>query len=158
MMNRTRFHFDMDSKTCPGCSATKPVGEYYKTQKSKDGLFGKCKACVRVAVRNNRNARIDYYREYDAARNKLPDRKSRCASAFAAAAEKYPERKWAAKTLSNAVRDKRVIPQPCWVCGEKAQGHHPDYSRPLDVVWLCVKHHRQAHALVRTMDDDSIAA
>lgn len=38
--------------------------------------------------------------------------------------------------------------QPCWVCGEKAIAHHPDYDRPLDVVWLCQPHHKQTHALV----------
>jgi len=31
---------------------------------------------------------------------------------------------------------------PCERCGnEKSQGHHPDYSKPLEVVWLCQSHH-----------------
>ena len=35
---------------------------------------------------------------------------------------------------------------PCWVCGaEKVVAHHADYSRPLDVVFLCLSHHRQLH-------------
>ena len=34
---------------------------------------------------------------------------------------------------------------PCEVCGEpKSESHHPDYSKPLDVVFLCKRHHRQA--------------
>ena len=34
----------------------------------------------------------------------------------------------------------------CEVCGaENAQAHHEDYSRPLDVRWLCELHHRQHH-------------
>ena len=33
--------------------------------------------------------------------------------------------------------------QPCEVCGEiKVQAHHPDYNRPLLIIWLCLKHHR----------------
>lgn len=63
-----------------------------------------------------------------------------------------PERNKARVALGNAVRDGRVIPWPvCAVpeCCGKPHGHHPDYSRPLDVVWLCDKHHKEAHALVK---------
>jgi hypothetical protein len=35
---------------------------------------------------------------------------------------------------------------PCAACGiEPAQAHHPDYSNPRLVVWLCEPHHRQHH-------------
>jgi len=34
----------------------------------------------------------------------------------------------------------------CIMCGlPNAQAHHPDYSKPLDIVWLCVKHHTDVH-------------
>ena len=39
-----------------------------------------------------------------------------------------------------------LTPQPCEVCGGKAEAHHPDYNRPGDVRWLCRKHHAQLHA------------
>ena len=36
--------------------------------------------------------------------------------------------------------------QPCEVCGnELSQAHHKDYSKPLDVTWLCAQHHKEAH-------------
>ena len=35
--------------------------------------------------------------------------------------------------------------QPCVKCGKKAQAHHPDYSKPLQVVWLCRPHHLELH-------------
>jgi hypothetical protein len=37
--------------------------------------------------------------------------------------------------------------KPCSVCGKKKaiEGHHEDYSRPLDVIWLCQKHHHELH-------------
>lgn len=33
---------------------------------------------------------------------------------------------------------------PCEVCGKLGQAHHKDYSRPLDITWLCHKHHCEA--------------
>jgi len=38
-------------------------------------------------------------------------------------------------------------PQPCAVCGcEKAVAHHEDYTKPLDVTWLCRTHHQLRHS------------
>jgi hypothetical protein len=39
----------------------------------------------------------------------------------------------------------KIVPQPCEQCGAPAQKHHDDYSRPLDVRWLCRKHHMELH-------------
>ena len=44
----------------------------------------------------------------------------------------------------------RSVPEqltlPCEVCGAtKAQAHHCNYSKPLDVRWLCPKHHAEWH-------------
>lgn len=35
---------------------------------------------------------------------------------------------------------------PCEICGAgKAQKHHPDYTKPLLVQWLCHRHHKLTH-------------
>ena len=48
--------------------------------------------------------------------------------------------------LNNAVRDGRIQRQPCRDCGSPdTHGHHHDYSRPLDVIWLCPEHHIAEH-------------
>lgn len=49
-------------------------------------------------------------------------------------------------TVQNAIRLGLLERQPCQVCGaEKSEAHHPDYDRPLEVQWLCRKHHKAAH-------------
>ena len=35
--------------------------------------------------------------------------------------------------------------KPCKICGAKAQMHHEDYAKPLEVTWLCREHHLELH-------------
>jgi hypothetical protein len=42
-------------------------------------------------------------------------------------------------------------PKKCSDCKEEKalQGHHPDYSKPLEVIWLCRKCHDSLHRIER---------
>jgi hypothetical protein len=60
-------------------------------------------------------------------------------------AGRNPEKRKAQWAVNNAIRDGRMVRQPCEVCGEKAQAHHDDYSKPFDVRWLCTTHHGEVH-------------
>lgn len=45
-----------------------------------------------------------------------------------------------------AIKYKRLVRLPCEVCGElKSQAHHEDYNAPLEVRFLCEKHHKELH-------------
>lgn len=47
------------------------------------------------------------------------------------------------------LRRGKLIPQPCKRCkAEKAEMHHPDYSQPLNVIWLCRPCHLYLHKVV----------
>lgn len=40
----------------------------------------------------------------------------------------------------------KIKRKPCEVCGSgKSQMHHDDYDKPVDVRWLCKKHHLDIH-------------
>lgn len=44
----------------------------------------------------------------------------------------------------------KFVRKPCERCGsENSQMHHPDYSKPLLVVWLCREHHLALHHVHR---------
>jgi hypothetical protein len=44
------------------------------------------------------------------------------------------------------VRSGKIVRHPCVICDEKkVEGHHWDYSKPLDVFWLCRAHHVAVH-------------
>jgi hypothetical protein len=45
-----------------------------------------------------------------------------------------------------AIRNGSITKDPCVICKEKkVQAHHQDYSKPLEIVWLCAKCHTKAH-------------
>ena len=52
---------------------------------------------------------------------------------------------------------KMVKPSNCQVCGIMAAlcGHHHDYTKPLDVIWVCYSCHKLIHN--GTIDKDKIS-
>ena len=61
-------------------------------------------------------------------------------------ARKYPEKTKARNKLNDTLQAGKMTRMACEVCGSPlSEAHHPDYSKPLDVIWLCKKHHVLAH-------------
>jgi 5-methylcytosine-specific restriction endonuclease McrA len=61
---------------------------------------------------------------------------------------KFPEKTRAVKHVWSAIRSGKLKrPESCSHCGEKAktEAHHHDYSKPLDVAFLCKKCHGIIH-------------
>lgn len=60
--------------------------------------------------------------------------------------KRHPEKNKARRKLQIAVSRGDIVRGNCVVCGERnTHGHHEDYSKPLDVVWLCPLHHAERH-------------
>jgi hypothetical protein len=61
----------------------------------------------------------------------------------------HPERRAAQRLVRKAVAIGEIVPaaecSDCHVALSKLQAHHPDYSMPLNVVWLCCVCHRRRH-------------
>jgi len=76
-----------------------------------------------------------YYREY---RRRHPEH-------GAAYRRRNAEKVQARSVLNEAVRSGKIVRLGCEVCGDRAEAHHTDYSKPLDVRWLCRAHHMEEH-------------
>lgn len=141
-------------KPCIACGVTKPLTEFYKHKQMADGHLNKCKNCVKVAVRANRRKRVNQYRKYDVERFKCKERRASAAACLKRQRERDPQKAKARNAVSNAVRDGRLKRLPCEVCGnEKSEAHHTDYSKPLDVRWLCRVHHMMEHGAYEELRD-----
>ena len=70
--------------------------------------------------------------------------------------DRNPEKRRAHNAVSNALRDGILRKSPCEVCGAaETTAHHEDYSRPLDVRWLCTKCHAEIHKAERIAKRDA---
>jgi len=50
------------------------------------------------------------------------------------------------RTVCQAIKNGELEREPCQVCGNpRTEGHHRDYTKPLDVNWLCRLHHKLVH-------------
>ena len=148
----------MAMKTCNRCSTEKPLEEFYALRRMADGRMGTCKDCHRAAVRVRylEKMKDEDWREGELYRHRVKSQKARAegrsankeiiAKSRKAWMERNREKKSAQNAVNNAVRDGRLERKPCEVCGDPdSQGHHEDYSKPLDVRWLCARHHADRH-------------
>lgn len=95
---------------------------------------GTCCDCLRKTVASNK------YRSEEAIRR----RKKSAATRRFANEDKYKAR----MAVGNAIRDGNLFkPDSCPRCDSSLniEAHHEDYSKPLDVAWLCQKCHQNVH-------------
>ncbi len=114
----------------------------------KDGYLNKCKPCAKEDATANRNKNIEKVREYDRQRGKLPHRLKLNTKVTKDMRNRLPHVYKAHNALNNAVRDGKIVkPLLCSVCNKekKLHGHHDDYSKPLDVEWMCSTCHKAFH-------------
>ena len=111
-------------KKCPKCQRDLPVSEFHKSVWRKDGLYSYCRDCNTIRMRLFRKTHRQLINENG--------RKSRI---------KYPERQRCRSKANYFIKGNELCSiKGCNRLGEK---HHPDYNNPLQIIWLCRRHHRQ---------------
>jgi len=146
-------------KTCSRCHEQKPRADFYRDKRASDGLNSHCKSCHVVATQaykaadpQRRKAQDDAWRaahvqRVRAARDTYDERNPDYRRAVIRDwRTRHPDRARAHNILNRAVRSGRLQPASecatCGISGVTIEGHHPDYSKALEVEWLC----RRCHA------------
>lgn len=89
-----------------------------------------CQECNTERAKKYRGTIIGKEKIYQAAKN---------------ARKKYRKKHNARKMLNHYIKLGKIQKEACY-CGEtKVDGHHTDYTKPLEVIWLCRKHHALLH-------------
>ena len=154
----------MSLKRCKKCQQEKPSSEYYRHRKSRDGLDYLCKECSRGKAREwqrsnpERHAeasarwdRENIERKRELRRESYRRHRAAQMQRSKARRDEEPEKYRARYTLTNAVREGKIAkPSACEDCGKELSarlihGHHHDYSKPLEVEWLCAPCHATRH-------------
>ncbi len=149
----------METKKCFKCNKVKPLSAYYKHPQMSDGHLNKCKECTKKDAHKHREENLEKIQEYDRKRGMLPHRiearklyslTDNCKQSRKKSVQKYRVNNRIKQRASNKVayylKKGDIKKELCAICGSSnSQAHHPDYNYPLDVIWLCPKHHREEH-------------
>jgi hypothetical protein len=145
------------SKRCNRCKATKKLHEFYISQAKKDGHQSICKACQKSIERERR--RKNPQKSKDRVKAWKKDNPEKVSAFHKRYRQTHPEklrefqkryrRKYPEKDRAHAVSHRAIKlgeitpPDVCERCGEtnNLEAHHPDYSEPKQVQWLCRKCH-----------------
>ena len=122
-------------RCCSVCRKVLLLSEFPRDTTNKSGFKTVCRFCYRLIAKNSYYRHLENNRKMKVISNKK-------------ALKLYPEKVNARKLLRYAIRLGLLKQRPCAICGSvKSQGHHEDYSKPLEVIWLCQLHHSEKHKL-----------
>lgn len=132
----------MTEKKCKDCQKTKPISEFYKCLQNGTYVFYQsyCKTCEK------KRSRANYFKNIESNRRKRAEWQTAHMAEHTQHVQtydsKHPEKKLAHVTA-------RDIPTPdnCEECGSESKiyKHHPDYSYPEFVKFLCLDCHKKEH-------------
>jgi hypothetical protein len=137
-------------KACRQCGHQREWSNFHRNRNSRDGLDTRCKPCkapVELAYREKHAERKrQAAKEW---RVKYPDR---VAAHQREREAKWPEKHKARGKVKDLVRRGKIVkPTTCPRCETEGvlavdmHAHHHDYSKPLEVEWICRPCHNKEH-------------
>lgn len=140
--------------TCILCGGESPLADMASNKPQTPSY---CKLCYNHKRKENKLKRLDYFRAQDRHNHKLhrlsnPEKVAEYERAQRSRNSIIrPEAIKAVNTVNNDLKSPNgiLIKSSCEICGAKAQAHHEDYSKPLEVIWLCPIHHKQRHKEIK---------
>jgi hypothetical protein len=140
------------SKKCFKCNEIKTIDSFYKHSSMTDGRLNKCIVCTRLDALVYRNANLDKVRAYDRERGLLPHRIALSLAVSRAWRNEDKRRTRCHNAVARAIKKGHLTRLDCEKCGNnKSVGHHEDYDKPLDIIWLCDICHKQRHKEILTV-------
>lgn len=134
----------MKTKKCHKCDTEKEIKEFGKDKTKTTGIRSTCKQCGKNydSERTNTSKRKAYMKKISSDYIKS----GKAAESDRRYRKRNPKKHEAHKAASSAIKNGKLIKQPCEKCGElKVYAHHNDYDKHLDISWLCYKHHNAWH-------------
>lgn len=131
--------FRKHSRRCHKCLAE--VAKEYRVKNYEKHL-----ACLRKSYRKFRKERREYAAKYYKERGIYRSAEARLQNALWK--KQNPEKVHAKSVVERAVKSGKLKrPDCCSQCGKEGWivGHHHDYTKPLDVIWVCQTCHRDIH-------------
>lgn len=135
----------MKTWICTKCNKEKElILENFSRRANTFGWQKQCKKCLNLL--SIQYARRDYDKEKEHQKYLLRKAKGKHIESERRQRARFPEKYKARYTLRHAVKKGDVVKTTCEVCNNPVvEAHHDDYSKPLDVRWLCRKHHGLHH-------------
>lgn len=137
---------DPATKTCTKCGGVFARTDFYRDSAAKDGLRPDCKECNKRRALEWRYANHEKFLAYMKERSIKPHVRASAITRVRNSIARHPERQAAREIVKNAIKRGEMVRQPCKDCGKpNADAHHHDYTRPLEVEWLCRRCHGIEH-------------
>ena len=129
---------------CKHCNKEKSVKSFSWNNKKMGWRSHTCLDCYNQQQRDKRERYPERYKE--ARKRYYKKNRQIILDKIASYREQNSIKRYAQKIVEYAVKRGDIKKKTCEICGGKeTEAHHDDYSKPLNIKWVCRKCHRRIH-------------